>query len=62
MDGWTDECGREEPKGHDVPQAQVVVAGEVVVQLDAVLEGLHRGVGEAHGRVILLAEVGRLLD
>ena len=44
--------------GRDSPEVQVVVAGEVIVKFDAVLEGLHGGVGESHGRVILLAEVG----
>lgn len=43
--------------GGDSPEVQVVVAGEVVVKLDAVFEGLHGGVGEADGGVILLAEV-----
>lgn len=41
-----------------IPQVQIVVAGQVIVQLDAVLEGLHRAVGEAQRGVILLAEVG----
>jgi hypothetical protein len=44
-----------------IPQVQVVVAGEIVVQLDAVLEGLHCCVGEAQRRVILFAEVGGLI-
>jgi hypothetical protein len=43
--------------GGCVPQIQVVVAGEVIVQFDAVLEGLHGGMGEAQRCVILLAEV-----
>lgn len=44
-----------------IPQIQIVVAGQVVVQLDAVLECLHGGVGEAQRRVVLLAEVGGLI-
>jgi hypothetical protein len=43
------------------PQVQVVVAGQVVVQLDAVLEGLHGGVSETQRRVILLAKVSGLV-
>lgn len=44
-----------------IPQVQIVVAGQVVVQLDAVLERLHGGVGEAQRRVVLLAEIGGLI-
>lgn len=49
--------GREEGGG-ELPEAQVVLAGEVVVQLDAVLEGLYGGVGEAQRRVVPPAQVG----
>lgn len=45
----------------NTPELQVVVRGQVVVQLNAVLESLHRGMCEAHGSVVFLAEVGGII-
>jgi hypothetical protein len=40
-----------------IPQVQVVIACQVIMQFDAVLESLHCRVSETHRRVILLAEL-----
>lgn len=48
-------------KPENEPQTQVIVTGQVIVELDPVFESLHGGVGETERSVILLAQVGGLV-
>lgn len=41
----------------NIPQIQIILAGQVVVRLDPVLEGLHGVMRQSQRRVILLAEL-----
>lgn len=43
------------------PKTQIIVASQVIVKLDPVLQGLHGCVGDAQWRIILIAQSGFLL-
>lgn len=45
----------------DLPQTQIVLAGQIIVLLDPILESLHGLVGDTERRLILLAKLGALL-
>ena len=50
--------GGEGQREGDIPELQVVVARQVVVRLDPILQRCHGAVREAHGRVILDTKLG----